>query len=77
MGDPKGFLKTKRQSSVYRPVCERVSDFREVALARTPGEPGRQVYGLRYAFLPLGLPCGKLYTGMERYGIRGKMERGL
>jgi glutamate synthase (NADPH) small chain len=42
MGDPKGFLKTKRQSSVYRPVCERVSDFREVALARTPGESESQ-----------------------------------
>jgi len=32
MGDPKGFLKVKRQAMRYRPVCERVKDFREVAV---------------------------------------------
>jgi glutamate synthase (NADPH/NADH) small chain len=30
MGDPKGFLKTKRQESGYRPVEKRVNDFGEV-----------------------------------------------
>ena len=30
MGDPKGFLKFKRQASEFRPVCERVKDYREV-----------------------------------------------
>ncbi|MFA5118530.1 MAG: glutamate synthase subunit beta [Candidatus Omnitrophota bacterium] len=34
MGDIKGFLKIKRQKSAYRPVCERVHDFDEVALIR-------------------------------------------
>ncbi len=32
MGDPKGFLKTKRQFSQYRPVKERLADFREVEI---------------------------------------------
>ncbi len=32
MGDVKGFLKLARQNSQYRPVCERVRDFKEVAL---------------------------------------------
>ena len=30
MGDIKGFLKVKRQTGVYRPVCERVKDYNEV-----------------------------------------------
>ncbi len=34
MGDTRGFLKTKRQNTEYRPVCERVKDFREVAVLR-------------------------------------------
>ena len=32
MGDIKGFLKVKRQSIQYRPVCERIKDFREVSM---------------------------------------------
>jgi len=32
MGDIKGFLKVKRETSKYRPVCERIKDFREVNL---------------------------------------------
>ena len=35
MGDPKGFLKVKRQNIRYRPISERVKDFREVALPLT------------------------------------------
>lgn len=35
MGDVKGFLKVKRQPSGYRPVCERVKDFREVGRLRS------------------------------------------
>lgn len=32
MGDIKGFLKVKRQTAQYRPVCERVKDYREVCM---------------------------------------------
>lgn len=35
MGDIKGFLKTKRQESKYRPVCVRLKDYRDVALPRS------------------------------------------
>jgi len=38
MGDPKGFLKAKRKKEAYRPVCERVKDYREVAVLRSPKE---------------------------------------
>ncbi len=34
MGDVRGFLKYKRQTSVYRPVCERVKDFKDVVVLR-------------------------------------------
>jgi glutamate synthase (NADPH) small chain len=42
MGDIKGFLKVKRQSPAYRPVCERVHDFDEVALIRPEGHSKEQ-----------------------------------
>lgn len=35
MGDPRGFLKLKRKSLAYRPVCERVKDFQEVFVLRS------------------------------------------
>lgn len=34
MGELKGFLKVKREKPIYRPVCERINDFNEVALIR-------------------------------------------
>lgn len=35
MGNPKGFLEIKRQLSSNRPVCERVKDYKPVALLRS------------------------------------------
>ena len=35
MGDTHGFLKVQRKVSSYRPVCERVKDYREVAELRS------------------------------------------
>jgi glutamate synthase (NADPH) small chain len=34
MGDPKGFLKIKRQKPLSRPVCDRVKDYKEVTIFR-------------------------------------------
>lgn len=34
MGDPRGFLKRRRQHSTYRQVCERVQDYENVAVMR-------------------------------------------
>ncbi|HBU70298.1 MAG TPA: glutamate synthase [Elusimicrobia bacterium] len=36
MADPKGFLKLKRESGSYRPVEERLKDYREVSVSRSP-----------------------------------------
>ena len=38
MGDPKGFLKGKRQDGTYRPVCERVKDYNHVYVIRKEEE---------------------------------------
>ncbi|MCP4650625.1 MAG: glutamate synthase subunit beta [PVC group bacterium] len=35
MGDARGFLKVKRKNTEYRPVCERVLDFKEVTILRS------------------------------------------
>lgn len=35
MGDPRGFLKTQRKESKYRPVCIRVKDYKEVIVPRS------------------------------------------
>ncbi len=42
MGDPKGFLKIKRQTAGYRPVCERVQDYAPVSRQRTPKQSQQQ-----------------------------------
>ncbi|OGC22694.1 glutamate synthase [candidate division WOR-1 bacterium RIFOXYB2_FULL_42_35] len=42
MGNPKGFLKIKRQSSEYRPVCERVKDYGQVFSLRSERESREQ-----------------------------------
>lgn len=38
MGDTNGFLKVKRSTSAYRPVCERVKDYSHVNVPRTEAE---------------------------------------
>ena len=38
MGDPKGFLKAKRKIAGYRPVCERIRDYKEVSPLRSTQE---------------------------------------
>jgi len=42
MGDPTGFLKTKRTAAEYRPVCERLNDYRHVAPLRAQAKSQEQ-----------------------------------
>lgn len=42
MGDVEGFLKIGRQDSEYRPVCERIKDFRQVATSRPDAQSQEQ-----------------------------------
>jgi len=42
MGDPRGFLKIKRNTAEYRPVCERIKDYRHVAPLRVENKSQEQ-----------------------------------
>jgi glutamate synthase (NADPH) small chain len=42
MGDVRGFLKVRRKDAPYRPVCERIKDFKEVAEPLVPEEAAYQ-----------------------------------
>ena len=42
MGNPHGFLKVKRAKTQYRPVRERISDFKEIPVQRNPAESQEQ-----------------------------------
>jgi glutamate synthase (NADPH/NADH) small chain len=43
MGDPKGFLKLKREAASYRPVCERLEDYQQVSIMRTDEKSREQM----------------------------------
>ena len=61
MGEIKGFMKYKRQSADYRPVEERIHDFKELELPLTPEQIQQQAArcnGLRHTVLSRhGLPA--------------------
>lgn len=42
MGDPRGFMKVKRQSSQYRRVCERIKDYKHVDIMKADEESSQQ-----------------------------------
>src|SRR3989338_9019551 len=42
MGDPRGFIKVRREESPYRPVCERIGDYSHVALLRSDKQSAEQ-----------------------------------
>jgi len=61
--DVKGFMKIGRTSSGYRPVCERIKDFKEVALRRTDEESMEQAARCMDCGTPFchwGCPVGNL-----------------
>ena len=42
MGDPRGFIKIRREESPYRPVCERIRDYSHVTLGRSDKQSAEQ-----------------------------------
>ena len=50
MGDPRAFLNIPRQEAGYRPVNERIIEYKQ------PQVTGFSLYGLRRTLLPLGMP---------------------
>lgn len=61
MGHPRGFLEKKRKSSCYRPVCERVTDFKDVVKPRdevTSMEQASRCMDCGVPFCHHGCPIG-------------------
>ncbi len=78
MGDPKGFLKVKRQPGTYRPVCERIKDFAEVNLLRTACENKEQASRCMDCGTPFchsGCPIGNYIPEWNDLVFHGQWEK--
>ncbi len=78
MGDVKGFLKVKRQSSGYRPVCERIKDFCEVGLLRNEKHSQEQASRCMDCGTPFchwGCPIGNFIPEWNDFMFRGQWQK--
>ncbi|MCX5697993.1 MAG: glutamate synthase subunit beta, partial [Candidatus Omnitrophica bacterium] len=78
MGDIKGFLKVKRSKSSYRQVCERVKDYREVALVREEAgsiEQASRCMDCGTPFCHWGCPVGNYIPEWNDAIFRGQWEK--
>jgi glutamate synthase (NADPH/NADH) small chain len=76
MGDPKGFLKTKRKKTDERPVSERVQDWREITIE--PGSDSLRAQAARcmdcgIPFCHQGCPLGNVIPEFNDLVYRGRV----
>ncbi len=80
MGDPKGFLKVKRQPGTYRPVCERIKDFAEVNLLRSETqnkEQSSRCMDCGTPFCHCGCPIGNYIPEYNDLVFHNQWEKAL
>lgn len=80
MGDPKGFLKVKREYTQYRAVCERVKDYREVMVLRTAEaskEQGSRCMDCGTPFCHWGCPIANLIPEWNDLIFHGHWDRAI
>ncbi len=80
MADPKGFLKIKRKNSEYRPVCERVKDYKEVVVARSDEhsqEQSSRCMDCGVPFCHWGCPVGNFIPEWNDLAFSGHWERAV
>lgn len=80
MGDPRGFLKSKRDAFRYRPVCERVADYRDVALAADEGhseEQSSRCMDCGTPFCHWACPIGNYIPEWNDLVFHGRWERAI
>ncbi|MCM8813258.1 MAG: hypothetical protein NC924_04900 [Candidatus Omnitrophica bacterium] len=78
MGDLKGFLTIKRKKTEYRQVCERLNDFREVAVLRDEAESRNQAARCMDCGTPFcswGCPLGNLVPEWNDFAYQGQWEK--
>jgi len=80
MGDLRGFLKLARQDGVYREVCERVRDFKEVSKPRSEQQSREQASRCMDCATPFchwGCPIGNYIPEWNDYMFRGNWKEAL
>jgi glutamate synthase (NADPH) small chain len=80
MGDPKGFLKIKRVGAGYRPVCERVKDFRQVSELRAEDKSQEQASRCMDCGTPFchsACPVGNYIPEWNDLVFHGRWQRSL
>lgn len=78
MGDVRGFLKVRRKEASYRPVCERVEDFEEVAVPLTSEEASHQASRCMDCGTPFchwGCPLGNQIPEWNDLAFKGEWEK--
>lgn len=80
MGDPKGFLKVKRQKSEYRPVCDRLKNYEEVIILRPDADSKDQASRCMDCGTPFchwGCPVGNFIPEWNDLMFHGHWKRAL
>lgn len=80
MGDTHGFLKIKRRASSYRPVCERVLDYKEVAQLRSEessAEQGARCMDCGTPFCHWGCPIGNYIPEWNDLIFHGQWDKAI
>ena len=80
MGDLRGFLKLSRQDGHYRPVCERVQDYKEVSKLRPERQSREQASRCMDCSTPFchwGCPIGNYIPEWNDFMFRGNWKEAL
>ena len=80
MGDVKGFLKVKREAPLYRPVCERLKDYREALKLRSDDksrEQGSRCMDCGVPFCHWGCPIGNYIPEWNDLMFRGQWKKAI
>jgi glutamate synthase (NADPH/NADH) small chain len=80
MGDIRGFLKVKRQAREYRPVYERIKDYREIPILRTgehSQEQASRCMDCGTPFCHWGCPIGNFIPEWNDFVFSGQWEKAL
>ncbi|MGD0566522.1 MAG: glutamate synthase subunit beta [Candidatus Goldiibacteriota bacterium] len=77
MGDPRGFIKVKREGFGYRPVSERVKDYNEVAVMHSEAQQKEQAsrcMDCGTAFCNWGCPLGNYIPEWNDSAFKGRWQ---
>ncbi len=78
MGDPKGYLKYKRETAPYRPVCERIMDYGEVTIPHPiekSKEQASRCMDCGTPFCNWGCPIGNYIPEWNDLMFKGQWKR--